>query len=249
MEKGYKYLQMAGLALSVFVPALLLAGYSWRLGYVSTFGLNPEIVEKGLADVVVESWVVGVQVVAFVLPKFIYLPIVWMVLFLFFLGLLYFLTFLKKRGSLSLFAEEITRENQGGSYFGLTLWHWKLLSEAMEDVGNWLYWPFLVLAIAGCVVMFPFEKGKQSALEQLVEFRANGCAEHGFCTRLLAVDGGEEKLVAEGIVVSANSGRIAIYSGGGVGVYPLLDDRVLVRGLGEGVVVELGELLGALEVK
>lgn len=249
MEKGYKYLQMAGLALSVFVPALLLAGYSWRLGYVSTFGLNPEIIEKGLADVVVESWVVGVKVIVFGVSKWMYFPLFWVSIVTFLLGVLYFFVHLKSKGVISVDRAEITFENKGEKFSGLTQWHWKTLYETAEEIGHWFYWPLVVLIVAAVVAVFPFEDGKQFALEQLVEFRENGCGKQGSCTRLLRVEGGSESLVVEGIVVAANSGRIAIYSDGRVGVYPLLDDRVLVRGLGESVVVELGELLGALEVR
>lgn len=249
MEKGYKYLQMAGLALSVFVPALLLAGYSWRLGYVSTFGLNPEIISKGFSDVVVESWVVGVKVIAFGVSKWMYFPLFWVSIVTFLLGLLYFFVHLKNKGLITVDPAEITFENRGRKFIGLTQWHWKTLFETGEKIGHWFYWPLVVLIVAALLAVFPFEDGKQFALDQLVEHRVNGCGEQGSCTRLLRVDDESESLVVEGIVVAANSERIAIYSDGRVGVYPLLDDRVLVRGLSEGVVVELGELLGALGVK
>ncbi len=249
MEKGYKYLQITGLALSVFVPALLLAGYSWRLGYVSTFGLNPEIISKGFSDVVVESWVVGVKVIAFGVSKWMYLPLFWVSIVTFLLGLLYLFVHLKNKGLITGDSAEITFENRGRKFVGLTQWHWKILIEAAAEVGHWFYWPIVVLIVAAVLAVFPFEDGKQYALKQLVAFRESGCAKQGSCTRLLKVDGGSESLVVEGIVVSANSGRIAIYSGGGVGVYPLLDNRVLVRGLGERVVLELDGLLGALEAK
>ncbi len=239
MEKGYKYLQVAGLALSVFVPALLLAGYSWRLGYVSTFGLNPEIISKGFSDVVVESWVVGVKVIVFGVSKWMYLPLFWILIVMFLLGVLYFFVHMKNKGVISVDYADITLEKKGEKIFGLTQWHWKIFSETAGEVGHWFYWPLVVLIVAAVLAVFPFEDGKQNALKQLVEFRENGCGKQGSCTRLLRTDGGSESLlVVEGIVVAANSERIAIYSGGGVGVYPLLDDRVLVRGLREGVMVE-----------
>ena len=54
-EKGHHYLQSIAVAVGIFVPCLLLAGYCYRLGYITTFGLNPEIISKGLADVIVRA--------------------------------------------------------------------------------------------------------------------------------------------------------------------------------------------------
>ncbi len=115
MEKGYKYLQIAGLALSVFVPALLLAGYSWRLGYVSTFGLNPEIISKGVSDVVVESWIVGVKVIVFGVSKWMYFPLFWVLIVTFLLGVLYFFVYMKNKGVISVDYADVTFDNKGKS--------------------------------------------------------------------------------------------------------------------------------------
>ncbi len=243
MEKGHRYLQIMAVAMSLLVPCLLLAGYTLHLGYIGTFGLESEVISKGLADVITESWVLGVMVVNYGLPKWPYFLIPLFILWLLSVGVMYLATYLQNSGKLNRHHEEITQENQGKVYRGLTHWKWKCIFEAFEDMAPWFTTPIAVLAVSAIVIILPYGVGKEDALKQLVNYRTHGCEAGVKCTKLVDISGEEERLVVQGILVSANGSRIAIYSDGNIKVYPLLDKHILVKGLSELIVSELDSRL------
>jgi len=93
----------------IFVPCLLLADYNYRLGYITTVGLNPEIISERLADATVESWILGVQVISFGLSKWRHPLAALAVVFIFFLVVVYIASYLKRKGKLVINDEAIAK--------------------------------------------------------------------------------------------------------------------------------------------
>lgn len=93
-----KYCQLAAILLGGLTPAVVLAGYVYHLGVILTFGLDPSLVNRGFADVITESWYMGLLFLGYLLTWW-WLPVLLVTIFaLVLLGLLHSAARLKAKG-------------------------------------------------------------------------------------------------------------------------------------------------------
>lgn len=103
--------------------------------------------------------------------------------------------------------------------------------------GSLICIPAVVLLIAAAVVIFPFQKGNQDALKEIENFRKNGCEvvavearSFSRCVHLIDISSSNATMVAHGLLVTANSERIAIFTELAIEVWPMLDRYKLQKG-------------------
>lgn len=232
MEQAEGFIKIAASLIAIIVPSMLLAGYSYHLGYIMTFGLSEDLIFKSLSEVLVESWYMGITALGWLISKWQYL--LTYILFLYLLFVLSFFWFRrqKEKGTSWLF-EEITKENQGKVIFGISQWHWGVLAEAFQDLFSWFIYPVLALSFLGLLTTQPFVSGKTYALEQIELFQQKGCETKDKkldCINLVDKSKEQGNLIAKGLLVSANGKRIAIYNQK-LEVWPLLDNYLIEANL------------------
>lgn len=227
MEKYERLIKMAASAVAIAVPCILLTGFSYHIGHIFTFGLSYELINKDMSDVLVESWYIGVLAIAWLLSKW---P-VWLGLFIFLviIGLVafFYVRHAKESGKDWLF-EELSKENQGRKILGITQWHWCVLGEMHVELSSWFSYPLLIVCFMGLLTAFPYERGKADAERQMQIYAESGC-DHGEkvgqCSYLIDTKN-QNKIIAKGILVSANQDRIAIFNNE-LEVWPLLDSYII----------------------
>jgi hypothetical protein len=235
MDNLQKYSQIIAVIIGLVAPCLLLAGYSYHLGNTLGFGLDPSLLSRGFGDVIAESWYVGVQLLGFFVTKW-----WWMLVFFgFTITILFgtFISYLRLKGKgVDVFANPITKENQGRSIYGLTQWQWICCGEAVFELGALCFIPLVVLVVAGSIVILPFQRGKEYAHETIENFRKHGCEikpekPHNFsrCVYLIDISSSNATTVAQGVLVTANSERVAIFTTNAIEVWPLLDNYKLQK--------------------
>lgn len=234
MEKIHQYLQSAAVAIGIFVPCILLAGYSYHLGYSVTFGLEPSLINKGFADAITEAWLLGalllVQFVKYWWSGFLVVGAVSLVM----LGLFYFIVYLKAKGKDPV-AWEITREQQGPRVLGLTLWHWKGWFETVQAFGTWVYIPTLLLLLAALITIIPYQQGADAAKKQIGQIQTNGCnapldqKDRVRCVSLIDISATPHATIYSGILVSSNNDFVALFDGQTLEVLRLKDDFKLSK--------------------
>jgi len=229
MDKSHKYLQLAALIAGFVIPCAMMAGYVYHLGYTFTFGLNSELISKDFSDVVAESWILGVQLLVYVITHWAYLLLLGLAFIVFVFLLMHLVTYLQDHRGFKLNNDEITQENQGQVYWGLSKWKWICLWGFIEEVTKWIAGPLSVVVFVTLMMMLPYQKGQDFAQRQITEYQKDGCASSTHCVQLIDFSGTEEQLVVEGIMVSANDQRIAVFSGEKLVVYPLLESYKLSR--------------------
>lgn len=230
MEKAEWIIKLAASSIAVIVPCVLLAGYSYHLGYILTFGLSSDLVPKSMSEMLVESWYVSVMAMGWVLSKWPYILVGSIAFFLLFVGVFFFLRRAKRNGVTWIF-EEITKENQGKIILGVTQWHWVCLGELFSYIFNWVSTPLFIIALLSLLTAFPFLDAKGFASEQMGVFEKEGCentTEKLSCIKLVDTKKQQNNVLAEGILVSANGQRIAIYNKQ-LEVWPLLDNYILTK--------------------
>lgn len=227
MEKYERLIKMAASAVAIAVPCILLTGFSYHIGHIFTFGLSYELINKDMSDVLVESWYIGVLAIAWLLSKW---P-VWLGFFIFFviIGLVafFYVRHAKEKGKLWLF-EELSKENQGRKILGITQWHWCVLGEMYVELSSWFSYPLLIVCFLGLLTAFPYERGKADADRQIQIYAESGCDHEekvGQCSYLIDTKN-QNKIIAKGILVSANQDRIAIFNNE-LEVWPLLDSYII----------------------
>ncbi|PTB86768.1 hypothetical protein C9940_00915 [Pseudidiomarina aestuarii] len=227
MDKYEQLLKMAASVVAITVPCILLSGFSYHIGHIFTFGLSYELINKDMSDVLVESWYVGVLAIGWLLTKlpfwlgfFVLLVIVGLIAF-------FYARHAKESGKDWLF-EEISKENQGRKIWGITQWHWCELGSMFKELISWFYYPVLILCFVVLVTVFPYEKGKDDAEKQIQLYAESGCNSEekvGQCSYLIDTSS-ENKILAKGILISANQERIAIFNNE-LEVWPLLDSYLI----------------------
>lgn len=228
MDRIESVLKITAAMVAVIVPIILLAGYSYHLGYVMTFGLDVNLIPKRLPDMLVESWYVGILAIAWVLSKWSYFLILFIIFCLYCLAIFLFFLRAKKRGNTSLF-EEITKEKQGKTIIGITQWHWKLLGQLFRTSFIWFFTPFMLISIIGLVAASPYQQGEEEAKTKIEAFKQKGCDENNkifSCIYLLDITNQPHEVITKGILVSANQDRIAIFNNE-LEVWPLLDIYII----------------------
>jgi hypothetical protein len=227
MEKYERLIKMAASAVAIAVPCILLTGFSYHIGHIFTFGLSYELINKDMSDVLVESWYIGVLAIAWLLTKWPY----WLGFFVFLviIGLVafFYARHAKASGKDWLF-EEISKENQGRKILGITQWHWCVLGEMHVELSSWFSYPLLIVCFLGLLTAFPYERGKADAEKQIQLYVESGCDNEekiAQCSYLIDTNS-ENKILAKGILVSANQDRIAIFNNE-LEVWPLLDSYII----------------------
>lgn len=240
MDKAHQSLQIIVVALGVLAPCILLAGYSYYLGHITTFGIDSSLMNRGFGDVIAESWIVGVRLLVYLWSRW-----WWLVLFFGFaiigaLGALIFVVRQKSKG-IDALAKKINKEYQGRTILGFTQWHWLCLGEVVGTIWNWSWAVVALVMFASAVVILPFHHGNFDAQTQIMQYQKNGCAdiskmpEPFSCIYLIDISSSDDVPVTQGFLVTANNERVAIFNKNGLEVWPLLDSYMLRRkyGLGE----------------
>lgn len=80
----------------------------------------------------------------------------------------------KEKGKAWMF-EEITIDNQGEKFWGITQWHWICLGKGFQDLFFWFFYPVMALSFISILTAFPFVEGKKVALDQVEKFQDRAC--------------------------------------------------------------------------
>lgn len=234
MDKIHQYLQSSAVAIGIFVPCILLAGYVYHLGYSVTFGLEPSLINKGFADVITEAWLLGALLLAYFLKRiwmlFGYVGALSLIMLLFF----YLIVRLKAKGSDPV-AWEITKEKQGPKILGLTLWHWKCWFESVTELGAWALVPTIFLLMAALIIIIPFQQGVSEANKQISQIQTHGCItpfeqkDRVRCVSLIDISLTPPVTIYSGILVSSNNDFVALFDGQTLEVFRLKDDFKLSK--------------------
>lgn len=222
MEKGNRYLQVLALFISLSAPLVLLAGYTFWLGYISGFGLHAELIPKTLTDVILESWIVVVYFMGYAGSNLGYCLLGAFALWICLILMTYLINYLSERIFIDLDRPEITRENRGRNILGLSQWIWKMLLESGGTIYQYAAAATLGLCISLLFVLSSYSFGEKEAQKQITRFKASTCGKDIACHQVIDHSGEEDKLVAEGLLISANEQKIAIYNTS-VTVYHLRD--------------------------
>jgi hypothetical protein len=193
-----------------------------------TFELSTDLISKSMSEVLVESWYVGVMALAWLLSKWPYVLLYFLTLSSIIIATFFFARWCRNTGKNWIF-EEITKENQGKTFLTITQWHWKQLGEMFSDMSSWFFYPMAFLACIGLLTTFPFQDAEQYANKQMELFKEHGCSEKTekySCIYLVDIEKQQNKVLAKGILVSANDKRIAIYNNK-LEVWPLLDNYII----------------------
>lgn len=229
MDKIEKVLKIVASSVATVVPCILLAGFSYHLGYINSFGLSDELIHKSMSDVLVESWYVGVMSIAWIL-SFWKALVGWFIFYLF-LGVGFLLLFrkLKSEGATWIF-DEITKENQGRTIVFFSQWHWMCLGGLISDLSLLFFIPLVLVAALGLLMALPYQEGNDNAVKQLDAFRHNGCEvyDKSFSCISLIDTLNHNNLIAKGILVSSNKDRIAVFNKK-LEVWPLLDSYIIEK--------------------
>lgn len=235
MDNLRKYTHLTAAILGVVTPCLLLSGYVYHLGYVTKFGLNSSLMSRGFSDVITESWYIGVLLLTYLLEKW------WW--FLVFFGIMatiavcsfFYFVRLENKG-VDIFANPITKANQGRTVLGFTQWHWICCGKMLMGIGSLSYIPLAVVSLIAAIVILPFQKGGQNALKEIESFRKDGCevvagGSRSFsrCVYLMDISSSNPTVVAQGLLVTTNNERIAIFTEGAIEVWSSLDKYKLKK--------------------
>ncbi|OUR72266.1 hypothetical protein A9Q78_07290 [Methylophaga sp. 41_12_T18] len=234
MDKVKYSLQFITLFIGILMPLLLLTGYVYHLGYVQAFGLDASLVSKDLSEMLVESWYLVALAVIYLLPKF-WIPFAFGAFFMgMFLCALCFAIWQRNKGKTWMLLEDSTEDNQGKTIKGLTLWQWKILGTVINDVLSWAMLPVLIVLCFAVVSVFPYQVGRDDALKQIQDHHQYSCAEIEklnnitLCSQLIDTTD-NNNIISQGIMVTANDKRIAIYSNNKVEVFPFLPQYKLSK--------------------
>lgn len=235
MDNLHKYTQLTAVILGVLTPCLLLSGYVYHLGHITAFGLDSSLMSRGFGDVITESWYIGVLLLTYFLAQWWWLLVFFGVMVTVLLSLFIYFVRLKEKG-VDVFANPITKENQGRRILRLTQWHWICCGEMVMGVGSVICIPSVVLLVAAAVVILPFQKGYQYGLAAIESFQKNGCEvaadesqPFSQCIYLMDISSSNVTTVAQGLLVTANSGRIAVFTERAIEVWPMLDKYKLQK--------------------
>ena len=228
LENVQKSIQLIAVAFGIFIPCVVFAGYVYYIGYVITFGLDPSLVARSLSDVVSEGWYLGILALGYILKFWKYPLLAFGILCVVFLVIIYVAAHFKSKGKPP-FSAQITKENPGRKILGLSQWHWICWWELVETFYAWLLYPIAFLLVPILVMVNPYERGKQDAQRQIEELASHKCdsllVKKGQvrCVELIDVSQTPNKVLFEGMVITANSNRIALYNSDDLEVWPLTD--------------------------
>jgi hypothetical protein len=191
-----------------------------------TFGLSEDLIAKTMSDVIVESWYVGILALGWILSKWPYFLGYFLFLVTLIFGIFFFLKWAKENKVDWIF-EELTKENQGRTFLTITQWQWIEIGRLFSEMSSWFIYPMLVLGLASFLVGYPYQKAKNFAEEQMNLYQQHGCQNENqkyHCASL--IDSSNKKVLIQGILISANNNRVAIYNNK-IEIWPLLDNYII----------------------
>lgn len=225
--------QFIALVFTITTPCLLIAGYSYYLGYINTFGIDSSLLNRDFSEAITECWIVGLKLIAY-LWEHKHLPAYWALVVI--AATLYCIAIAIKRKKLGLsnilVDGTLTKENQGSIVFGLTLYHWGLIWELF-------YLPLKItvgligtIALALLICGAPFNDGTAAANRYIAKYQAHQCNRNvssniSNCISLVSLTG-DKRVLIEGILVTASKTHIAIYSNNQTEIWPIRDDYKLI---------------------
>jgi hypothetical protein len=218
-------LQVLGVAMGLLASCILVAGYTWYIGHISAFGLDSSIMNRGLGDVIAESWYVGLMALIYLLPLWWYPFIFVAVVGALMLGGLYYISRQRDKGKNPL-GDPITKQNQGRRILGLTQWHWVCWLEAVHLMCGWALVPIVLVLLTWLFIVFPFSEGNTLAKSEIEKYQKRGCTMDGVvgsptrCISLVDISSPSVP-AAQGLLVSSTNERIAIFNDKGLQVWPL----------------------------
>lgn len=230
MENIERILKLGATGLALIVPIILMAGYSYHLGYITGFGLDADLIPKRLPDVLVESWYVSVMALAWLFSKWLYFLAMFSIVFLLFIMMFLVIRKAKESRAEWLF-QEVNKENQGRKFCGVTHWHWICIGQVFNNLATWFLLPLWLLAITLLFVFSAYQHGNKSALKQTETFQNLGCESKDktlTCISLIDTSEQQGKVLTQGILITANQGRIAIFNDK-LEVWPLLDSYMISK--------------------
>jgi len=214
MDKVTDSLKIITLVIGLLVPLILLTGYVYHLGYIHAFGLDFSLVSKDLSEMLVESWYLALLAVDKLLPVFTIL----MVLILISMVVLHYKRNRKETNGNNKNEEAGREEN----------------TDDMDILFVCLMMP-VVLIIAYIVISVkPYQVGREDALKQIQDHHQYSCAEIEklnnitLCSQLIDMSD-NNNIISQGIMVTSNDKRIAIYSNNKVEVFPFLPQYKLSK--------------------
>jgi len=162
INKIESLIKIAASTVAIVASLILLSGYSYHLGYVITFELSTDLISKSMSEVLAESWYVGVIALSWMLSKWPYVLLYFLILLAIIIATFFFARWCRNTGKNWIF-EEITKENQGKTFLTITQWHWKQLGEMFSEMSSWFFYPMTLLACIGLLMAFPFQDAEQYA--------------------------------------------------------------------------------------
>ena len=219
-KKFTDLVQVCAIAIGLLTSAILVAGYTYYIGYISAFGLDASLMDRGLADVIAESWYVGLLALVYVLPFWWY-PFAFMAAVVMLMLAAYCIRRQREKGK-DVINESPVQQNQDGKRLG----DWISWLEMIVYMAGWALTPGAIMLLTWLFFVTPFQKGNATAKVDIEKYQKNKCTTEATtasperCVALIDI-AAPSKPVAYGIVVSGSRDRIAIFSEKGLQVWPL----------------------------
>jgi hypothetical protein len=176
--------------------------------------------------VLVESWYVGLKVVAWLLS--IWLDVLfwgfWIVLVGFVLFLLCGCRNSKHQESVRIKEQQPKEENE---HLSCILQKLDQFMRFLSDLSGLILYPTIIISGSTLVIALPFKDAKEFAEEQMSLYQQHGCQNENqkyHCASL--IDLSDNKVLIQGILISANDNRVAIYNNK-LEIWPLLDNYII----------------------
>jgi len=122
---------------------------------------------------------------------------------------------------------------------GITCWHWICLFGALREASNWLLVPAWVFSVLGLGALKPFMIAKEQVLAEINAYQMYGCdpdrnsGDRYTCTKLVEFVGGADVVLVEGLLITATSDRVGIFTGSESQIWMLTDNRKIIRRFSE----------------
>lgn len=235
LENISKAVHAVAVAAGVIASSMLLAGYSYYLGYIHAFGLDASLIGRGFGEVVAESWLMGLQLLVFILSKLISAIGVAVVLVVLMFASLFALASIQRKRP-AIFSNQLNKQNQGRSVLGLSLWQWWVGIEGASQLFGWILAFFLPVAVVAAALVWPYQQGQNHGATTMSSYLEQGCGylsleapAFGRCVSLANAAGSGQPALAEGMLVTATKDRLAIFNEAGVEIWSLSGDYKLHR--------------------
>lgn len=226
-------LQFLALIFTITTPCLLLAGYSYYLGYINTFGIDSSLLNRGISEAITESWIVGIKFLIYLFNKMHYLGAWGLIVIACTLYTIAIVTKRKKLGLSNIILDgTLSKENQGPEYLGQTLYRWSVIWGLVLEVLQLLLSLAIIVLLPLATCLFPYGDGSKKAKEIIEKYQRHDCdysikPSSPNCMTLIDLNGDKHTLI-NGIFITASKSHIAIYSNNQTEIWPIRDDYKLI---------------------